>query len=80
MAIYGRCGQVVTIKRMGKLEDVRALDGRKPDKQDRQAVDDGCYVVVDDEGKERLYHQAFLRADDGAREIGAAIEALGQGA
>lgn len=76
MAIYGRVGQVVTIVRRGTLEDVRALDGRKPDKIDREAVDNGSYVVVRDGDKDRLYHQAFLRADDGGREIERAINAL----
>lgn len=77
MAIYGRTGDVVTILRMGTLEDVKAFDGRWPDKQDMDAVENGCYVVVKwDDGKEQLYHQAYMRADDGSREITAAIEAL----
>jgi hypothetical protein len=46
MAIYGRFGDVVTIVRMGTLEDVKTLNGRKPDKQDREAVENGSYVVV----------------------------------
>lgn len=74
--IYGRCGQPVTIKRIAVLADVQKLDGRKPDKRDREALENGSYVVVDDAGKERLYHQCFLRADDGAREIGKVIDAL----
>ena len=76
MAIYGRGGQVVTIVRVGTLQDVTRLDGRRPDKRDRECVKYGSYVVIDDAGTERLYHQAFLRADDGAREIGEAIDAL----
>lgn len=75
MAIYGRTGQAVTILRVGTLEDVKKLDGRKPDKQDKHNVKYGGYVVALDDGKERLYHQAFLRADNGAVEIGRAIEA-----
>jgi hypothetical protein len=74
--IYGRCGQPVTIKRIGTLDDVKRLENRRPDKQDRLAVESGSYVVVEDDGTERLYHQAFLRADEGAREIGAAVDAL----
>lgn len=79
MAIYGRVGQRVIIQRLGTLKDVSKLDGRKPDKQDREAVKLNAYVVVSeaerDDGKLRLYHIAFLRADDGAREIGAVIDA-----
>src|SRR5271165_1030473 len=46
MAIYGRTGQVVTILRVGTLEDVKKLDGRRPDKQDKHNVKYGGYVVV----------------------------------
>lgn len=76
--IYGRFGNPLTIVRMGTLDDVKTLDQRKPDKQDRAVVEAGGYVVVREEGgKERLYHQAYMRADGGAREIGEALEALG---
>jgi hypothetical protein len=75
--IYGRFGDVVTIVRVGTLEDVSKLDGRKPDKQDRENVKNGGYVVVRfDDGSEQLCHQAFLRADEGQREISRAIESL----
>lgn len=76
--IYGRFGQPVTIIRVAILDDVKKLDGRRPDKQDREALKHGSYVVVRDDDKERLYHQAFLRADGGAREIGDAIDALSE--
>lgn len=76
MAIYGRLGQEVTIMRKAKLADVEKLDGRKPDKQDREAIKIGSYVVVQDGDKTRLYHLAFLRADDGAAEITRALEGL----
>ena len=71
--IYGRTGQVVTIKRIAILDDVRRLDHRAPDKVDRSAIRSGSYVVVDDSGYERLYHQAYLRADGGSLEIADAI-------
>lgn len=75
--IYGRFGNPLKVLRMGTLDDVQKLDGRKPDKQDRAAIESGSYVVCSEEdGTERLYHQAFIRADGGAREIGAAIDAL----
>ena len=77
MAIYGRGGGVVTIVRMAALADVKKLDGRKPDKQDREALANGSYVVVRfEDGTERLYHQAYLRADGGGREIGEVLDAL----
>ena len=74
--VYGRFGNRVTIQRMATIDDVKKLDGRKPDKQDRDALKNHSYVVVSEEdGRLRLYHQAFLRADDGAREIGAIVDA-----
>ena len=77
--IYGRVGQVVTVKRAAVLEDVEKLDGRKPDDQDREALKAGSYVVVEDEGTERLYHIAYLRADGGAKEIMDAVEEVEKG-
>lgn len=76
--IYGRGGIPVTIKRRAVLDDVRKLEGRRPDKQDREALEQGSYFVVDFGygQEERLYHLAFLRADDGFREISAAIAAV----
>lgn len=72
--ITGRWGQEVTIKRHAKLGDVFLLDEREPDEQDYQNLVNGCYVVVEDYGKERLYALAFLRADDGSKEIHDTIE------
>lgn len=74
--IYGRTGQVVTIKRVAIIDDVRRLDHRTPDKVDRAAIQSGSYVVVDDHGYERLYHQAYLHADGGSLEIADAIIAV----
>ncbi len=76
--IYDRFGDTVTLVRAGTVEDVTALDKRKPDKQDRENVKNGGYVVVkQDDGQERLYHTAFLRADDGFKEIAGEIRRLG---
>jgi hypothetical protein len=82
--IYGRFHSeefpnILTIERMGVIEDVKRLDGRKPDKVDREAVKLGSYVVVKEcdgrnAGKERLYHIGYLKADNGWTEISAAIE------
>jgi len=73
--IYGRCHQEVSVVRRATLADVRRLDRRTPDAQDRAEVDAGSYVIVADHGQERLYHLAFLRADGGSLEIQRAIEA-----
>lgn len=74
--IYGRFGDIVEILRTAVLADVGRLEGRTPDKADREAIENGSYVVVMslDDRKERLYHQAYLRADGGAVTIGEAIE------
>lgn len=73
--IYGRFGNRVTIQRLAKLSDIKELDGRKPDKQDREALANDAYVVVsDDYNKLRLYHVGFLRADGGSVEISAVVE------
>lgn len=78
MAIYARFGDEVTVVRYGTVDDVVKLDGRKPDKQDREAVANRSYVVVRFvDGKERLYHQAFLRADGGSLEITGALKGRG---
>jgi hypothetical protein len=74
--IYGRGGQPVTIVRVATINDVKALDNRKPDKRDREAIRCGSYVVVLDDQVERLYHLGFLEADGGSLEIGDAIRAL----
>lgn len=68
--IYGRFGDKVTIKRRAVLADVKRLEGRKPDKQDLEAFKNESYVIVlQDDGKERLYHLAYLRADGAFAEI-----------
>lgn len=75
--IYGRFGNKLAIKRLAVLADVERLDDRKPDQVDRHAIENGSYLVcIDEDGRERLYHQAFMRADGGAAEIARAVEAL----
>lgn len=83
--IYGRFHSkafpnLVTVLRPAVLDDVKRLEGRRPDKIDKQAIELGSYVVVREEdglgkGKERLYHIANLRADNGWTEISDALEA-----
>lgn len=76
MAIYGRFGHELTIERMAVLADIKPLTGRKPDKIDKQSIENGSYVVVvhKDDGKRDLYHLGYLRADGGFAEISKAIE------
>lgn len=77
MTVYGRTGDVVIIKRLASLEDIEKLEGRAPDAQDLEAMENGSYVVVtQDDGAERLYHQAFLRATNGSVEIGEVVDRL----
>lgn len=75
--IYGRFGDPVTLVRMGTLKDVRELDRRKPDAQDKKCVAAGSYVVTrHEDGSEHLHHLAYLRADDGLKELIEAVAAL----
>ena len=77
MTIYGRFRDVVTIKRLATIEDVETLEGRKVDDRDLEALENGSYVVVEqDDGKENVYHQAFLRASGGSVEISEVIDKL----
>lgn len=77
MTVYGRTGDVVAINRLATIEDVEKHEGREVDTQDLEALENGSYVIVtQDDGSERLYHQAFLRATNGLAEIGQVIDAL----
>ena len=68
--IYGRFGDVVTIERMARLEDIRAFENRKPDAADRHNLSIGNYVITKAaNGELRLASISYLRADDGFREI-----------
>lgn len=82
MAIYGRFGQTVELIRMATLDDVKRLEKRRPDKQDKAAVEAGSYVVCrtlsyndgsepkhDYSKEEWISHLAFLRADGAIKEI-----------
>lgn len=77
MTIYGRFGDKLTIVRHAVLSDVERLTARPPDLQDRNAIEQGFYVVIAyaADGQEDLYSMAFLRAEGGLREIEEAIEA-----
>jgi hypothetical protein len=75
--VYGRFGNPVEVLRYGTLDDVRQLDGRKPDARDKKSVEARSYVVVRDieaPFQMTLAHIAYLRADDGLNEIMAAVD------
>ena len=77
MAIYGRFGDTLTVLRLASLDDVKKLGGRKPDKVDKAALESGSYVVCrDQDGSECLYHQGYMQADGGSREITEAIASV----
>ncbi len=83
MTIYGAFHstdhpEILTMVRAGTLDDVKKLDGRRPDAADRVNVRAGSYVVVRNaSGTERLYHVGRLKADGGWKEISEALEAIG---
>lgn len=73
--IYSRFGEVITIVRVGTVEDVKTFEKRKPDKDDRHNVSIGNYVVVKfPDGREMLHSISYMKADDGFREIADAIK------
>lgn len=77
MTIYGRAGDVVTLKRLADAGDVLQLEGREPDQRDLDALKSLSYFVVEqDDGTEALQYMAYLRATGGAREIDEAVENL----
>ena len=77
MTIYGRSGDVVTLKRLADAGDVLQLEGREPDQRDLAALRSLSYFVVEqDDGTETLHHIAYLRATGGAREIDAVVDDL----
>lgn len=77
MTIYGRAGDVVTLKRLADEGDVLQLEGHEPDAQDLAALKNLSYFVVEqDDGIEALQHVAYLRATGGAREIDRAVDDL----
>lgn len=69
-------GSPVTIARVATEADIKTLECRKPDKQDREALKLGSYWVVRfEDGYEKLAHLAYLRADGAAKEVDEACEA-----
>ncbi len=79
--IYGRFGDPVELVRMAVWSDIRELEHRKGDAQDRKSIANKCYIVTRavDNGYETIHHIGFLRADEGIQEIAAAVIAIGGG-
>lgn len=68
MAIYSRFGEVVDSVRYATLADVKRLD--KLDDEARVCLGNRSWVVVEGpEVPESVSHLAYLRADDGLKEI-----------
>ncbi len=77
MTIYGRAGNIVTLKRLADAGDVLQLEGREPDQRDLDALKSLSYFVVEqDDGTEALHHVAYLRASGGSREIDKTVDDL----
>lgn len=78
MTIRARFGDPIEFVRIATIDDVKAFEGRKPDKQDRERIAETYFVVARylDNGKEFLADVAFLRATDGWTEIDRARCAL----
>ena len=75
--IYSRFGAPCIILGTASAEDFRRHERYRPNKQDREAIALGSYVVClfPSDGKARLQHLAYLRADGGSLEIADAIVA-----
>lgn len=68
--IYSRFGEPVSIARLATLDDIDVFERRRPDAQDRFAIDlDALVIVRFHDGGEQLYNVAYLRADAGFSEI-----------
>lgn len=77
MTVYGRTGDVITLKRIATLEDFPKFETRPLDARDREAFGNLSYVIAEqDDGTEALYHLAFVRASGGAKEIDDIFEDL----
>lgn len=74
--IYDRFGAPITLERYANADDVKRLEQRKKlDKHDQKALESRAYLVAAlQDGTEELVHIAYVRADDGLREIVRAIE------
>lgn len=75
MTIYSKFGGAVTLVRFAKIEDVKTYERRRADKQDKERTADGWRFIAkyeDEPGespKQFLADVAYLRADDGLKEI-----------
>jgi hypothetical protein len=71
--IYARFGDPVKVLRYATKEDVLKLDPPY-DKEAKQNLANKSWVVIEfEDGRQMISHQAYLRADNGSKEIGAAL-------
>jgi hypothetical protein len=88
--ICTRFGDHIELVRVATLADVKTYERRKPDKEDRNRTRDGWRAIArytgttvrgtspgeELHGKEILVDAAYLRADDGWKEISDAFHKL----
>jgi hypothetical protein len=73
--ICSRMGLPVTVLRVASVKDFREIERREPDPHEREAIDHASLLVIrfSNDGKERTYHRADLKADGGSIEVNAAL-------
>lgn len=77
MAIFSRFGSELTLVREATAADVKRLDRRAFDEQDKSRIAYGMlWVCKLDSGEEMLADAAHLRADDGIAEINRARKSI----
>jgi hypothetical protein len=68
--IHSRFGGVVTLVRFATIGDVKTFERRKADKEDKLRTEGGWrFIARYEDGTEFLADVAYLRADEGLREI-----------
>lgn len=73
MSIYARFGETVTVLRHATKEDVLRLDPPYDAEAKKNLANKSWVVIRFEDGMERISHLAYLRADDGSREISKAL-------
>lgn len=71
--IYARFGEPITVVRYATKADVLALDPPFDAEAQKNLKHKSWVVIRFEDGSERISHLAYLRADDGLKEILAVI-------
>lgn len=69
MSIYARFGETVTVLRYATKADVLKLDPPFDAEAKKNLANKSWVVIQFEDGMERISHLAYLRADDGSKEI-----------